>query len=333
MELSQIMQITEAHIRFCAFMVRLNYSPLTVKKGSYLLRRFEKHIGDTPLEELSYQQLTQFVDLIGARVTVKTRANHIGLLRSFGRFLQEEEDLIFAGKSNPFLRLRAPKIPIRVPRAPESVDLVNALKGPFLRKGRIPANAYQLWMNQRNAVLLFSFAILGPRNSECCGLCWKNVCLTDNPYLIVRGKGDKERIIPLPPDLVRQYVALKMLEGERGRGDLLDPVFVTHPHNNPARPGQAMTGQTAREIARDILKDKLPGFDRGTPQLLRRAALTALVESGADIVTIAAIAGHQSLEHLFRNYVAQRDKRKAAAIANSPLALCAKVDTSVLKEV
>jgi integrase/recombinase XerD len=109
--------------------------------------------------------------------------------------------------------------------------------------------------------------------------------------LRVRGKGDKERIVPIGAP------AMEVLDAylERGRPALAtaategtDAVFLS-------RRGTAMTRQNFFLRLRDIARKSGIPSDRVSPHVLRHAFATDLLEGGADLRAVQAMLGHADL--------------------------------------
>mgnify|MGYP005833676619 CR=1 FL=1 len=101
--------------------------------------------------------------------------------------------------------------------------------------------------------------------------------------LTVRGKGNKYREVPIPPEARR---ALKAWLEEREK---------KHPGNEYLFPGRNGGHVTARYVEQ-LIKD-LGRFARLEihPHVLRHTAATNMIETGTDLVTVAQILGHSSL--------------------------------------
>jgi len=139
----------------------------------------------------------------------------------------------------------------------------------------------------RDAAMLTLLYATGLRVSELVGLRMHNVDL-EGGSLRVRGKGNKERIIPVAPlalDLLQLYLAEARPAFDKGRND--DAIFLS-----PR--GRGMVRQTffnrLKQYCRlaDIPEDT-------SPHTLRHSFATHLLEGGADLRSIQEMLGHSSL--------------------------------------
>ncbi|MGH7074074.1 MAG: tyrosine-type recombinase/integrase [Stellaceae bacterium] len=145
---------------------------------------------------------------------------------------------------------------------------------------------------RRDRTLLLFLARTGARISEALGV---NACDLEmdppRPQVLLRGKGRKERVVPIPYDLVK---ALKALMRERAI-DLHDarPLFVgTH--------GARLTRFGATHIVRRAVAAataNTPELARKTisPHVLRHSLAMTLLQSGVDLLTIQAWLGHSQV--------------------------------------
>jgi len=139
----------------------------------------------------------------------------------------------------------------------------------------------------RDAAMLTLLYATGLRVSELVGLRMHNVDL-EGRSLRVRGKGGKERVIPVAPlalDLLQLYLQEARPALEQGHSD--DAIFLSSR-------GRGMTRQTffnhLKEYCRlaDIPQDT-------SPHTLRHSFATHLLEGGADLRSIQEMLGHSSL--------------------------------------
>lgn len=113
-----------------------------------------------------------------------TQANELACLRSFFKWATKFDHRA----DDPTRRLDAPKVPNRVPRMIGRTDLERLL-------GELTADAPDL----RRAFALGAFG--GLRVSECAELDWADIDV-EARRIFVRGKGQKERPVPLSPVLL-----------------------------------------------------------------------------------------------------------------------------------
>ena len=142
----------------------------------------------------------------------------------------------------------------------------------------------------RDRAIIELFYSSGVRLSELVGLNVVDIDFT-TCLMKVRGKGRKERIVPVgDPALasVREYLEKKeeVLKKDRYSGSS-DPVFIS------ARGGRLSTRTVARILDRRVL---MSGLNRKiSPHALRHTFATHMMEAGADLRAIQELLGHESL--------------------------------------
>ncbi len=139
----------------------------------------------------------------------------------------------------------------------------------------------------RDAAMLTLLYATGLRVSELVGLRLHQLDL-EGGSVRVRGKGGKERIVPVAPlalDLLRLYLEEGRPAFDKGRHE--EAVFLSS-H------GRAMTRQTVFNRLKRYCR--LAGLPEDTsPHTLRHSFATHLLEGGADLRSIQEMLGHSSL--------------------------------------
>lgn len=209
----------------------------------------------------------------GLALAASSASRIISSVRGFHRFLDEEGVV-----SQDVARdVQAPKLPARLPKAltvDEVTRLLDAAGGD---------DPEQL----RDRALLEVLYASGARISEAVGLAVDDV--VDRDMIRVRGKGDKQRIVPLgsyaQTALDAYLVRARPLYARRGQG-------------SPALFLGVRGGALSRNSAWNILQRIAERADLGvhvSPHTLRHSFATHLMQGGADVRVVQELLGHASV--------------------------------------
>jgi site-specific recombinase XerD len=181
-------------------------------------------------------------------------------LSSYCRFLAREGLL----DSNPVLGIDTPTRPERkLPHTLTTEQLLTLLRVPDRTTAR----------GQRDAALLELLYAGGLRLSEAVGLCWGDVS-EERGTLLVRGKGDKERHVPLATVVFQSLAVLRP---------------------ECPKPTDRVFGGAGRTTLWRAVKDNVMAAglgDRPSPHWLRHSFATHLLNHGADLRAIQELLGH-----------------------------------------
>lgn len=238
-----------------AFIARRKQGPLTVDAEA--LRAYLKSL-----------------DYVG--MTPRTVARRLSVLRQFFRFLLAER----MREDDPSSTLDSPKLGRPLPKvlSREEVDrLIEATRS----KGGADGG--------RMATLLEILYATGLRVSELVTLPLSAV-ERDPTALVVRGKGGKERLVPLS-DPARLAIAtwLHVREGALEEGEVSRFLF----------PSRGRTGHLTRQRFAQLLKEAALAANidpaRVSPHVLRHAFASHLLEGGADLRSVQLMLGHADI--------------------------------------
>lgn len=194
-------------------------------------------------------------------------------LRTFYRFLQEEE----VRSDNPARDLLRPRRPVRLPRVLSQQEVEQLLN-------RVPATGPAQIRDRAMLELMYA---CGLRVSELIGLNLGDLHLPER-YVRCRGKGNRERIIPVGEKAVQALV----LYLKEGRPHLLSRRRETALFLN--RRGRRLTRQGFWQILKKYTgAAKLPL--EASPHTLRHSFATHLLENGADLRTVQELLGHADI--------------------------------------
>ena len=214
--------------------------------------------------------------LARAELSPRTAARRLSALRQFYRFLVVEG----LRRDDPTAGLDAPRLGRPLPKTLAQKEVRALIAAAEREPG--PAGA-------RLRCLLELLYATGLRISELVSLPLA-AAKPDARFLVVRGKGDKERLVPLGAPARESLGAYRKLrqhflrEGE------------TSPWLFPAR---GVRGHLTRERAAQLLKRLAvsAGLDpaRLSPHVLRHAFASHLVDRGADLRSVQEMLGHADI--------------------------------------
>ena len=229
--------------------------------------------GKTPLNRVSEDTLVGLIHRESqGGLSARSLARLISTLRSFFRFL------VLSGflKKDPTSQLTTPSTWLALPKFLTVAETEALLKAPDEKKAR----------GVRDRAMLEVLYGSGLRVSELAGLKLAEVNLDDG-FLICRGKGGKERIVPLGRSAcaaVQRYLAeARPLVDPGGREEL----FLS-------RRGLPFTRQGVWKLLRQhAVKAGLA--EKISPHVLRHSFATHLLERGADLRSVQLMLGHSQI--------------------------------------
>jgi integrase/recombinase XerD len=208
-----------------------------------------------------------------APVAAATLQRKAACMRSFYRHLRREGLL----EHDPTADLRSPPKLQRLPKVLSREEVSKLLEQP---KGTEP-------LALRDRALLETMYACGLRVSEAIGLEVGDVDLQEG-MLRARGKGSKERIVPVG----RRAVEALDFYLRRGRPSLVGVGVETHLLVNHR--GKGLTRQGAYKIIQSRARDA--GLaERMTPHTLRHTFATHLLSGGCDLRSLQEMLGHADL--------------------------------------
>jgi integrase/recombinase XerD len=230
--------------------------------------------GVDALNASSDKIVSYFKKLRAERLSPRSLARNISTLKGFYKFLLREGALA----ENPLRHLRTPRVTPRLPEvlSGEDIELI------------IRQTKTQNPLGLRDRAMLELLYATGLRVSELIRLSFNDVNL-DVGYLRTRGKGDKERIVPMGGAAIR---ALKEYLGEprrvpAGKTEGGQTLFL-------GRGGRGITRQGFWKLLRRYAA--AAGIrKRITPHTLRHSFATHLLEGGADLRSVQSMLGHADI--------------------------------------
>lgn len=216
-------------------------------------------------------------------------ARNISAIRTYFGFLLTE-DLI---EADPSERIQTPRRSRSLPDVLSVEEVIRLVESPSL-------DHPLAWRDR--ALLEFMYAS-GVRVSELTDLAVRNLHL-DEEFALVRGKGSKERLVPLGGRAISALtIYLRDVRPGLERGRSEGKVFLN-----------ARGGPLSRMGVWKILRGHVEGAGiekRVSPHTLRHSFATHLLEGGADLMAVQEMLGHADISttqiytHVDRSYLAE----------------------------
>jgi len=221
-------------------------------------------------------------------LTKASAARALAAIRSWFRWLAKEHRIA----QNPATLVSTPKLPQHLPRVP-SMEEVNGLLNSFESPGQ-NENDVAAWPERDRMIFELLYGC-GMRNSELVGIDMADIHWK-NDAILVRGKGRKQRYVPLGDEAAHAIRAYQPAREERlrtaGKAALIEsgPLVMNLRARGSARLTTRSVGRIVKRIA---LSRGLPADVH--PHTLRHAFGTHMLEEGADLRAIQEMLGHERL--------------------------------------
>ena len=255
--------------------VEKGLAPLTVAAYTRDLAQFQASLRTKRrnLIDCRREDVRAFLDrLFSDQIDGRSVARKLSALRHFYKFLLLDRLI----ERDPTLNIETPRQWKVLPKS-----LATSEVEQMLTASACSDTALQL----RDRCILEVLYAGGLRVSEVIGIRLEDLKL-DLGYVMVRGKGDKERIVPLgkmSQRVLASYLseARPKLLGKRTSRNL----FI-------GRSGKPLTRQRVWQMVRGAMPS---GSRKASPHMLRHSCATHMVENGADLRTVQTLLGHADI--------------------------------------
>jgi len=248
--------------------IEKNYSNHTILNYKIDLKEFFQFLGELPIKEINYIHFRKYLAQLRTKhLKPRTLARKLSSLRSFFKFLHRESFIV----KNPALLLVTPKLDKTLPKFLTEDEMVQLIESPKTMKKA----------DWRDRAIMETLYSTGIRVSELVGLDVQDVDFISN-IVKVRGKGKKERLVPI---------------GEKAVDTLKD--YLAHRKSNQRALflNKNRTRLTDRSVRNIINKHILSTSLRMnvSPHVLRHSFATHLLNRGADLRSVQELLGHVNL--------------------------------------
>lgn len=223
-------------------------------------------------------------------------------MRTFYRYLIRHG----AAETSPIKNLSLPKVGRRLPAFLTKEQMVALLEAPLqvldTSKTKSAGRPVSMAACYRDVAILETIYSCGLRVSELCGLRVEDVDGAEQ-IIRVRGKGKKERLVPISETALRAVEAYWSVLPDRPAGEM--PVFLSETKRRSALSPLML----ARRLKRYLM---VAGLDPAlTPHKLRHSYATHLLDAGADLRSVQELLGHAHLvtTQVYTHVTTERLKR------------------------
>lgn len=272
------MQTRYTHLNaFLAYLqFEKRYSLHTITAYSNDLVQFFDFV-ETQYEAIPFTQITGTIvrswlaNMKEEEMTGKTLNRKISSLKSFFKYQIQQGNLA----KSPMETVISPKVNKRLPAFVAENDMEQLLTNLAFAEG---------WKGYTEKMVIQLFYATGMRLSELIN-CKENHLDISKRIIKVLGKGNKERILPISPELAQ---ALKRYIEEKPTTALATPhLFVTEK-------GKPLQPRAVYSFVKFYLS-QVTTLQKKSPHVLRHSFATHLMNNGADLNAVKELLGHASL--------------------------------------
>ncbi len=233
----------------------------------------------TEFEEIEVDKIkttyvrTWLASMKEAEMSSRSLNRKISSLRSFFKYLLKNE-LVSA---NPVSAIISPKMPKRLPQFVEEKDTHDLFSTVVFSEG---------FKGLTEKLVLEVLYHTGIRKAELIGIQEHSIDRM-NSNIKVKGKGNKERIIPISHILANE-IKFYIEEKKKIWGKMENTTLFITAKGKPLDPKQVYN------IANKYLK-KITTIEKKSPHILRHSFATHLMNNGADLNAVKELLGHSSL--------------------------------------
>jgi integrase/recombinase XerD len=266
----------ESYLRHLTLERGLSKNTLSAYRND--LEKYLRFLEQRSLEpqSASSKDVEDFSIAVVSELSASSRARLMASLRGYHKFLVMEN----LRTDDPTKRIRAPKLALRLPKALSQVEVMQLIEA----SGPAPDDESADYLRLRDRAIVELMYSTGARVSEIVGLDLDEV--DDSGLMQVRGKGSKERLVPvgsyaksaLDAYLVRSRPVLAVKGSAKA-------VFLNQ-----------RGSRLSRQSIWEIIQKASQGLGKEvSPHSLRHSFATHLLEGGADVRVVQELLGHASV--------------------------------------
>jgi integrase/recombinase XerC len=247
---------------------------------NFIKSHLNQEINNTVLESLRISDFRAFLVYLttNRNRNGSSKARTISTIKSFYRFCEKNNLL----KNEAVFNIKPPKIQKPLPKALNFEETLESLEE--IKKIENYKKNAKNWVSQRDAVLLKLIYTTGLRISEALNLKIKDL---NNNFLVVAGKGKKERLVPLIDEILKDLRAFSEICPFINKNDQNSFIFL-------GKQGKKLDPAVFQKTIRD-LRNQIGLQESITPHAYRHTFATHLLSESGDIRSVQELLGHANL--------------------------------------
>ena len=240
----------------------------------YKLEKYFNEIGrDISPVRVSYSDLKEFLAWYSINnKNTRTQSRVLSGIRAFFRFLLIEGEIA----ENPSSLLESPKIGLKLPEVLSVIEIDRIIAEIDLSKPE----------GHRNKAIIETLYGCGLRVSELVNLRLTDIHYNEE-YIIVTGKGDKQRLVPISKKALKEIDIYKQ---DRDNLTVITDQNILFLNRRGKRLTRAMIFTIIKDLAAKAgIKKNI------SPHTFRHSFATHMIEAGADLRAVQEMLGHESI--------------------------------------
>lgn len=258
-----------------------NFSERTIKTAINSTKAFLKYINNEfkviELEEITSLHIKKYISYMQGLGRTEVYLNSIlKYLRMFFRYCIQEEYI--SAKENPTTKVKWTK---------EPKIIINTFTDIEARK-MLKQWDFKSFYNARNKAIIAMLFETGIRNLE---LCFLNITDVRDRVILVHGKGNKERYVPISPALKKILIKYERIKKQYIKNKFLedDAYFLSYRSKRLTVESVERVVKTTGEMA------KVSKNIRCSPHTIRHYYAQFMLRQDLDVYTVSRLLGHENI--------------------------------------